>query len=277
MICMGNLNSMKNFQYYLDLVSTNEIFEVDSNWAQGRSIFGGLSAALILTRIESTNEADNRNLKSLSVNFCGIFAADTPCEIRYDVLSRGKSVVQIQGQLVQNNEVKTQIIACYAAPRESSIHINAKAAVPKSSIDKAMIFPYIPNITPAFIQHIDLGALNNCIPFTGVTTTDVIGWARFKDAPNTFNLAAVIALIDAWPPAVLPMLNKPAPASTITWNMEFSNPELELKPDDAIYYECDVIDASDGYAHTEAKIYDPRGQLIVLSRQLVGVYDKRSS
>ena len=268
---------MNNFQHYLDLVSSEDVFTVDPSWAQGRSVFGGLSAALILTRIESTEEASNRNLKSLSVNFCGVFEADTSCEIRYDVLSRGKSVVQIQGQLLQNDEVKTQILACYAAPRDSSIHIASKAATPKSSIDKAMIFPYIPNVTPAFGQHIDIGALNNCIPFSGVTTTEVIGWTRFKDAPKTFNLAAVIALIDAWPPAVLPMLKKPAPASTITWNMEFANPELNLKPEDAIYYECDVIDASGGYAHTEAKIYDPSGQLIVLSRQLVGVYDKRSS
>lgn len=267
---------MNSFQHYLDTVKSNETFTVGADWAQGRSIFGGLSAALILSKLENINATQNRLLKSLSVNFCGVFEADVTCEIRYDVLSRGKSVVQIQGQLIQNNAIKTQVLACYAAPRESSIKVIAKSSTPKSSIGDAMIFPFIPNITPAFIQHITLGALNNCIPFTGVSTTNVIGWAKFNDAPKTFNLAAVIALIDAWPPAVLPMLKQPAPASTITWNMEFANPELTLNPDDAIYYECDVIDASGGYAHTEAKVYDPSGQLIVLSRQLVGVYDKRT-
>lgn len=268
---------MENFQHYLDLVDTHESFSVDSSWGQGRSIFGGLSAALILRKIEHINVIKDKNLKSLSVNFCNVFESEVPCEIRYEVISSGKSVVQIQGQLLQHNKVKTQILACYAAARNSSIAINAKAAQPKAGMDNTFKIPYIPNVTPNFLQHINSGALNKCIPFSGSEVKEVIGWTCFEEPPKEFNMAAVVALIDAWPPAVLPMLKKPAPASTITWNLEFTNPTISLKPDDHIYYECDVIDASGGYAHTEAKVYDPNGQLLVLSRQLVGIYDKPSS
>jgi acyl-CoA thioesterase len=267
---------MKSFQNYLDLISSNEPIVIASDWSQGRSIFGGLSAALILTKINESEASQGKNLKSLSVNFCGVFEADTECEIHYQILSNGKSVVQIQGQLLQDNQIRTQITACYGRPRESSINVKPEPSSPKGSIDDAMKFPFIPGLTPEFGQHIDLGVLNDCIPFSGVKTTHVTGWTKFKEAPREFNLAAVIALIDAWPPAVLPMLKKPAPASTITWNMEFTGTFSGLAPNDAIYYECDVEEASDGYAHTEAKIYKPNGELIALSRQLVGVYDKRS-
>jgi acyl-CoA thioesterase len=36
-----------------------------------------------------------------------------------------------------------------------------------------------------------------------------------------------------------------------------------------------VIQAYFGYAHAEAKIFHPNGQLLALSHQLVGAYDKR--
>ena len=50
---------------------------------------------------------------------------------------------------------------------------------------------------------------------------------------------------------------------------------LELGADDYIYYECEAVQAVAGYAHSEAKIYDQEGRLIALSRQLVGVYEKK--
>jgi acyl-CoA thioesterase len=35
------------------------------------------------------------------------------------------------------------------------------------------------------------------------------------------------------------------------------------------------LQANLGYAHTDAKIFHPNGQLLAVSRQLVGVYDQR--
>ena len=267
---------MQNFQYYLDLACSNQTFSIAPDWAQGRSVFGGLSAALILHRIETQEPLGKKQLQSLSVNFCGPLEVETPCEIQYSVLSNGKSISQIQGQLLQNKEVKTQITACFGLTRESSIHVSAADSQPKNTMEKASPFPYIKGVTPEFIQHLQLGLLNNAFPFSGVSTTDVLGWMKFKEAPTKFSNPALIALIDAWPPAVLPMLKKPAPASSITWNVEFTEPGLTLEKDSSVYYECDVTQAHHGYAHTEAKIYHPNGQLIALSRQLVGIYDIRS-
>ena len=51
-------------------------------------------------------------------------------------------------------------------------------------------------------------------------------------------------------------------------------PRPALDVDDLLYYECSAIEAGQGYAHTEGKIYHPNGQLLALNRQLVGVYDK---
>ncbi|MGB1192525.1 MAG: acyl-CoA thioesterase, partial [Pseudomonadales bacterium] len=101
------------------------------------------------------------------------------------------------------------------------------------------------------------------------------GWVRLSESPDVFCDGALVALIDAWPPAILPMLEQVVPSSSITWNIEFLHPRKQLGADDYIYYECEAVQAVAGYAHSEAKIYDQEGRLIALSRQLVGVYEKK--
>jgi acyl-CoA thioesterase len=267
---------MQSFQSYLDLVKQQKEFTIGEDWGQGRSIFGGLAAALILSKLKTSPAVNQKSLQSLSVNFCAALEANTPCSIRYEILSEGKSVVQLQGQLIQAGEVKTQVIACYGALRESIINIQHEKSNPKGSVDKAMAMPFIPGLTPNFIQHIEMNMLSKSIPFTGVDTKEVTGWMRFKEQPDSFTEVAIVALIDAWPPAVLQLLEKPAPASTITWNMEFIQPASQLKPSDKLFYQCSVIQSQRGYAHTEAKVFHEDGELLVLSRQMIGVYDKRS-
>jgi acyl-CoA thioesterase len=80
-------------------------------------------------------------------------------------------------------------------------------------------------------------------------------------------------LIDVWPPTVLQQLKWPAPASTMSWNVEFIHPHPVIAPTDWLGYECVTRQAAQGYAHTEANIYTPDGTLIALSRQTVTVFD----
>jgi acyl-CoA thioesterase len=266
---------MQSFQYYLDLIKQQEEFTIAEDWGQGRSIFGGLTAALVLSKLKQSPAVSQKRIQSLSINFCASLAADTACSIHYEILSEGKSVVQLQGQLIQAGQVKTQVTACYGALRQSSINIQHQPANPKGTQENAIAIPFIPSVTPNFIHHIKSHMLSKSIPFTGVDTKEVTGWMKFKEPPNSFDEVAIIALIDAWPPAVLQLLKKPAPASTITWNMEFIQPATELNPNDSLFYDCKVIQSQDGYAHTEAKVFHQNGELLVLSRQMVGVYDVR--
>jgi acyl-CoA thioesterase len=267
---------MQSFQYYLDLVKQQKEFSIGEDWAQGRSVFGGLAAALVLSKLEESPAVNQKSLQSLSVNFCAALASDITCSISYEILSEGKSVVQLQGQLIQAGQIKTQVTACYGALRESNIDVQHEKSNPAGSIDKSMAMPFIPGLTPNFIQHIEMNMLSKSMPFTGVNTKEVTGWMKFKDQPNSFNDVSIVALIDAWPPAVLQLLKKPAPASTITWNMEFIQPTTQLNPSDKLFYQCHIIQSQHGYAHTEAKLFHENGELLVLSRQMIGVYDKRS-
>jgi acyl-CoA thioesterase len=263
-----------NFSHYHALAQQNNAFTIDKNWTQGRSIFGGLSAALVLTHIEAKTDLTNKYLRTINVHFCGPIDADKPCQIQCTLLSEGKSISQVQGQLIQDGNVKTLIVACFGAQRRSSINVPINTLNPQIPPESALKTPFIKDVTPNFIQHMDVRLTSKNPPFSGSENATLNGWMRFADAPEPFSDAAMLALIDTWPPAVLGMLKDFAPASTVTWNIEFIQPRPDVKSNDFLYYECDVVQAGSGYAHTEGKIYHPDGQLLALSRQLVAVYDK---
>lgn len=262
------------FLHYRDRAKTDSEFPISEQWGQGRSIFGGLTAALILVHVQSNIDATEHDLRTVNIHFCGATSADIPCEFRHRVLSAGKSVIQIEGQLLQNGEVKTQIIACFTLARSSSIDINLAPKVFPVAWQDTHPIAFVGGKVPDFIKYFDLRYTNNNLPFSGSKDSLITGWMRFNEPSEALNDASILALIDAWPPAILPMLSKPAPTSTITWNVEFMYPRPPLEVEDLLYYECSAIEAGQGYAHTEGKIYHPNGQLLALNRQMVGIYDK---
>ena len=264
-----------NYYEYQAMAKADGQITFDPEWGQGRSIFGGLTGALVLSYITGTSDLSGRDLRTLNIHFCGATIAGEPCEFRHRILSEGRSVTQIEGQLLQNGEVKTAVIACFAIRRDSDLVVSAPQRTFESSPDRAIKMPFIQGHMPEFIRHFDLRYTSKGLPFSGTDETTISGWMRLKQTPERFTDPIIVTLIDAWPPAILPMLTERAPSSTITWNMEFIQPIASLEADDFLYYECTATQASAGYAHSEGKVYHPNGQLLALNRQLVGVYDKK--
>ena len=91
-----------DFEYYQKKVKQVSTFPIDSAWGQGRSAFGGLTAALVLTYIEQQTGLTDRDLRTINIHFCDAVILDQPCIFTHRVLSEGKSVFQVEGQLLQD-------------------------------------------------------------------------------------------------------------------------------------------------------------------------------
>ncbi len=174
---------------------------------------------------------------------------------------------------MHDKEVKTSVLACFSAPRNSNVEVKHLPVSPSILPVQAYKFPFLKGVVPDCIQHMDMRFTSKAMPFSGSDNSEVSGWMRIDQSPAELSDASIIAMIDAWPPAVLPMMKKPAPASTVTWNIEFIQPRAQLNTDDFLYYQCNAVQAESGYAHTEGKVFHPNGQLLALSRQLVAIYD----
>ncbi|MBQ4810712.1 thioesterase family protein [Pseudoalteromonas luteoviolacea] len=263
------------------LISSSQLHEahplitVPDTWSQGRTVFGGLSAALMLKHMYLQINDESRRLLSFNCNFVAPLLAETPFTISTKILRSGKNVTQVETIIEQNELTCLVSLACFGVERQSSVNVPAHETPAKlnQSINPKQTLQYIEGLFPAFIQNIDLNLQHGAMPFSGATTTEIHGWMKFKgEEKGNLNELHVLALADAWPPTLLQLCNSPSPASTVSWYIEFLQP-LASNDSQWLGYQVATHQASGGYGTEDAKIFSQTGELIALSRQTVAVFD----
>lgn len=250
----------------------NICLTVPKDWTQGRTAFGGLSAGL-LTRVMRKKVSEDRSLQSVSFNFVGPLNAGEPFGFEVNILREGKNATQVSASIIQQDKVCLTALACYARQRRSKVLVPPAHMHQMSLPKKPNFIPQIPKVTPKFLRHVQLAIQDGKLPFTGAKQSTMAGWMRFKETPVQLSEAHIITLIDAWPPTILQMVRGPAPASTMSWNIELIHPFAPVAPGEWLAYQAETIHAKDGYGHTEAKIWSQSGDLLAISRQLVAIFD----
>jgi acyl-CoA thioesterase II len=245
---------------------------IPKDWSQGRTVYGGLSAGMLYAAAKPYVEPD-RVLRSMSTNFVGPLMSESPFQISVEIVREGKNVSQVQARAIQDGKNAVVSQFCFGKARRSKTGVENTDKHELTLPTKAKYIPQIPKITPKFLKHFDLSIESGGIPFTGRKSANYYGWMRFKKPPAQITDAHIVALIDAWPPTLIQQLRLPAPASTVSWNLEFIHPHRPLAPNDWFAYKADTRQAADGYGHTEATVWDSHGEVIALSRQTVAVFD----
>ncbi len=252
--------------------SSSPSISVPADWTQGRTVFGGLSAALVFAAIKRQVNSD-RVIRSITFNFVGPLEYKLPFTIEVDVLRQGKNATQVIGKALQGGKVAVLCQACFGVARKSKINVENQQSHGMQLPKKPKFIPQIPKVTPKFLRHFDLAMDQGSLPFTGSKTSKIHGWMRLSDKDSVITEAELIGLVDAWPPTVLQLLRWPAPASTMTWNMEFIETNITYTAEDWFAYQAETRHAASGYAHSDANIWDKNGKLLVISRQTVGIFD----
>jgi acyl-CoA thioesterase II len=249
-----------------------QTFSIPKDWSQGRTVFGGLSAAMLYSAANAYIEQD-RLLRSMSTNFVGPLRFDAPFNIHVEIVREGKNVSQLQSRAVQDGNNCVVVQLCFAKARSSKTAVENTQTHGMSLPNKAKFIPQIPKVTPKFLRHYDISIDSGGMPFTGNKSSHYYGWMRFTKPPKEITQAHVISMLDAWPPTLIQQLRWPAPASTVSWNLEFIYPHRTVEPTDWFAYKEDTRQAADGYGHTEATVWDTHGEVIALSRQTIAVFD----
>ena len=246
---------------------------IPADWGQGRSSFGGLVVALQYESIRA-HVSDERALRSLAVSFVGPVEADVPISFEVEVLREGRAVSQVVGRAVQKGQVVTLVQGSFGASRESAVSVDSVPAPEMKAPAECPLLPYIKGVTPEFMRHLSMAWAVGALPFTGRGTREMGGWVRLagdvQDEPLTET--HLLALVDAWPPALLPLLNKPTAGSTLTWTIEFVQPLPQASTLEWCKYLAVIEHARDGYGHVAANLWTPGGELIAISRQTVAVF-----
>lgn len=260
-----------NFEKLLEVAAAGGEVTIPSSWAQGRATFGGVIAALVFDRMAHI-VAPGRPMRSMQVSFVGPVTPDLPAFVEAEILREGKAVSQVLGRIVQDGEPRLVALASFGGDRDSSVVVEPLPAPEARAVDECRALQYIKGVTPEFTQHIEMRWAFGGFPFSGVGGREMGGWMQFREAPEAITDAHIVALVDSWPPAVLPHLKSPAPASSLSWALDIMHPRPEIRPDDWLLYRATIDQAGAGYGHTQADIWTSRGELVATSRQTVTVF-----
>ena len=260
---------MSAFKSAIDWAPTDEnrwTGKVDKSWMQGRTAFGGLLSGGATDILQSYAEEGMR-LRTVETSFFRPLTGEF--EATGAVLHGGRNVRHVQLELHQEGLLRTRVHAVFGKDRRSTVSLESPRCEPAASVDNIEDWPFVPGLTPAYTQHFRYRMAGGALPFTGAGKGEMQAYARHRG--DDHGVAAVVALMDAMPPPVLPMLSKPANASTIRWSCQLMN-EPTPPQDGWYYYEGTVTAADSGYVHTEGRLYS-NGQLIARMEQLVALFD----
>ena len=151
---------------------------VTSDWTQGRTLYGGISAALVYAAVKERVAAD-RVMRSFTCNFIGPLNADSPFRIDVEVLREGKNASQVIAKAIQDDKVAVLCQVCFGVGRKSKVAVENTDTHDMALPNKAKFIPQIPKITPKFLRHFDLSVDQGKMPFAGSKQSIIHGWMRY--------------------------------------------------------------------------------------------------
>ena len=239
---------------------------IPDSWMQGRTTYGGLSAALCL---ETARRAypDLPPLRSANVSFIG--PAGGVVEGRAQALRRGRSVSFVEASLSTEDGLATRCIFAFGAARESMFDRTFTPAPNVPSPDDCEDF--IPKgLGPNFAQHFDTKLAKGARPGTGSDQHDHYIWVRHTDHAAD-SLVALLALADMPPPAVMPMFPHFKPISSMVWHMNFLA-ETPRSHDGWWLLQSRAEHARSGYSSQDMLVWNRALELAVVGRQNVAIF-----
>ncbi|WP_137938786.1 thioesterase family protein [Chitinivorax sp. B] len=259
------------FEDFLQQVRCGDQYALPDDWMQGRTVYGGIAAALMLEVLFKQVPAD-RSPRSLTVSFIGPAEPGT-VTVRTQLYRSGKYVTQAQAWLEQKGDVIATLLVSLGAKRESLLSKTAEIPPAMKAVDALSDMPFVPGVMPDFVQHLQFRWATDEAPFAGQGIGQIGGWQRLRECGDTFGASHILALLDAWPVAALPLFPKPAPFSSLTWTVELLCDLPMMVPADGWWQFHDRTDfLAEGYAHTQARLWSPSGQPVALSRQTVSIF-----
>lgn len=245
---------------------------VPLDWANGRTVFGGLQAALLVRGMRGVlGEAQGLPLRSLHVTFVAPVAAGRDVVLRPERLRVGKSVAHARCDLVTAEGVACTGVAIYGADRPSAVFMEIPRVEVNEDPERLTPWPYIPGVTPEFVQHLDIRLARGALPYTGQVSSQATLLARLVDSDCSAE-EALVALSDTPPTPALSMLSKPAPAASLNWMLELLGHPDDLALDDWCTMDTHVRAGSDGYLSQTSTLWGPNGHAFSVSHQSVAIF-----
>ncbi|TDR36680.1 acyl-CoA thioesterase [Tahibacter aquaticus] len=243
--------------------------QVGDDWLQGRSVFGGLQAAIALAAMRSCVAAE-LPLRTLQMTFIAPIPGGT-VRAAAQLLRSGKSAVHVQARLEdEDGGLLALVIGVFGSARESRVQrsVESVAAIPGPPPTP---LPFMPGVTPNFMQHFKVELSAGALPFTNTPVTRNVFKVGLRD-DGGMSESHLLALADFVPPVALSWMDGVSPGSSLTWMLELLVDSYADQPLTGWQVDAEMVAARDGYTSQSTTISAPDGRVVALSRQTMVVF-----
>lgn len=242
---------------------------VPSSWHQGRTVYGGLTAALALTagRARLTDPLPLR-----AAQFAYTAAVDRPVTTTAQMLHAGKSSANVEARCLSGDTVALNAHLLFARGRTSAVTHSLLPAPPVPDPQDCPPALRESDPRPNCAGNFDIRLAGGHRILSGAPEDPtLLAWVRHLDATSVEPDAALVAIADSLPPAALVAVDAIAPISTVTWSIHLCN-DTPIDPNGWFLVQARSVVASEGFSFQNQAIWDTDGVLLATASQTVAVY-----
>ncbi|MFM5930765.1 MAG: thioesterase family protein [Novosphingobium sp.] len=241
--------------------------DVPDTWLQGRTGYGGFSAALALVAAKQVGGDGLPPLRSAAVSFVGpVFGA---IEASARVLRRGKNATWIGAELTCGGACVLTATFVFMGPVDSAVHLDT-FCVPDRLIpaDEARVFEVHKHMPVFLSNNFDV---RFSLPKSDAKRSELCWWVRLKDRAGIDPMVEVLLIADALPPGVLPLLPPSTPVSSMTWQANLLTAVPQTR--DGWWLLRSAADyAERGCASQHMTVWNAQGEPVISGMQSVAVF-----
>jgi acyl-CoA thioesterase len=232
---------------------------IGEQWLQGRTAYGGASAAIAL-KVAKLAYPDLPPLRSSQIAFVGPLAGEvvaTPVLLR-----RGKNSAFIGVDVAGSDGIGLRALFLFMAKRDSSISHGDLSISDVLAPDDAPTDGS--TIGPGFLSNFELAKAGDPAP------GNWLRWARLKERHALDPEVELIAIADALPPAAMSLATGWGPISTTTWQLNvIDTPETR---DGWWLLGAEALHAADGNSSQTMTIWSRDGAAVATATQSVALF-----
>lgn len=181
---------------------------IPATWLQGRTAYGGLSAALAL-HVAQQADADLPPLRSAQVSFIGPLSGEVA--IRTQLLRRGRNAAFVQADVEGEGGLGLRATFVFMRAIDSTLDHSA-GATPNFPLPGPDAATYFGMAAVPFTQNFELVDQRD-----GLGPAEWLRWVRLRERDGLDPTVALVAIADCLPPAAIKLVGGVAPLSSMTW------------------------------------------------------------
>lgn len=236
---------------------------IDRGWWIERGPNGGYLAAIVLRAILAEVADATRRPRSLTLHYLRP-PVEGACEVAVTIERSGRGLTTVSARLRQEGRDCILALAALGVDRAGPT-VNDLPAPDVPGPDELSPRPADAGINIPFRGRFDVRHAIGGEPFVAGPDAVTGGWIRSAD-DDPVDEIVLVALTDAWPPAVFSRFEGPIGVPTVDLTIHFRQAPSGAPGWSLVRFSTRVV--ADGYLEEDGEVWSADGRLLAQSRQL---------